>query len=112
MIVGTEAVLHRDEVRRRRPGLVAFVDFDPELVRRATAPRNRPSGSWSGRAACSLPVNVWRVACSSRPAIPTTWSCRPLRRGRPQLVADAELERRAAFGLPPFGALAEVRGRG
>ena len=37
VIVGTEAVLHRDEVRRRRPGLVAFVDFDAELG----APRYR-----------------------------------------------------------------------
>ena len=27
-------------------------------------------------------------------------------------MADDELERRAAFGLPPFGALAEVRGAG
>ena len=34
------------------------------------------------------------------------------RRGRPQLVADDELQRRAAFGLPPFGALAEVRAAG
>jgi primosomal protein N' len=35
---------------------------------------------------------------------------RALVHGRPELVADAELERRRALGFPPFGALAEITG--
>ena len=37
ILIGTEAVLHRPEIRRRRPALVAFLDFDQELL----APRYR-----------------------------------------------------------------------
>src|SRR4029079_14383817 len=37
VLVGTEAVLQRVEVRRQRPALVAFLDFDQELL----APRSR-----------------------------------------------------------------------
>src|SRR6185436_12260005 len=32
VLVGTEAVLQRVEVRRQRPVLVAFLDFDQELL--------------------------------------------------------------------------------
>jgi primosomal protein N' (replication factor Y) len=110
VIVGTEAVLHRDEVRRRRPGLVAFVDFDAELG----APRYR-----AAEQALWLVVRAARVLAAgnrsdSRVLIqthdPDHVVVQAARRGAPQLVAGDELERRAAFGLPPFGALAEVRG--
>ena len=39
IVVGTEAVLHRPEIRRRRPTLVAYLDLDQELL----APRYRAS---------------------------------------------------------------------
>jgi primosomal protein N' (replication factor Y) len=112
VIVGTEAVLHRDEVRHRRPGLVAFVDFDAELG----APRYR-----AAEQALWLVVRAARVLAAgdrsaSRVLIqthdPDHVVVQAARRGAPRLVADQELERRAAFGLPPFGALAEVRGAG
>ncbi len=32
IVVGTASVLHRPEVRRARPTLVAFLDFDQELL--------------------------------------------------------------------------------
>ena len=35
---------------------------------------------------------------------------RALVHGRPELVTEAEAERRRALGFPPFGALAEVSG--
>lgn len=110
VVVGTEAVLHRDEVRRRRPGLVAFVDFDAELG----APRYR-----AAEQALWLVVRAARVLAAgdrseSRVLIqthdPDHVVVQAARRGAPQLVAADELDRRAAFGLPPFGALAEVRG--
>ena len=37
IVVGTEAVLHRADIRRRRPTLVAYLDLDQELL----APRYR-----------------------------------------------------------------------
>ena len=37
ILIGTEAVLHRAAVRRRRPALVAYLDLDQELL----APRYR-----------------------------------------------------------------------
>jgi primosomal protein N' len=43
IVIGTESVLHRPELRRRRPTLVAFVDLDQELM----APAGRRS--WSSK---------------------------------------------------------------
>ncbi len=110
VIVGTEAVLHRDEVRRRRPGLVAFVDFDAELV----APRYRAAEQalWLVVRAAHLLAGSDRT--DSRVLLqthePDHVVVRAAVRGAPMLVTELELERRARFGLPPFGALAEVRG--
>jgi primosomal protein N' (replication factor Y) len=110
VVVGTEAVLHRDEVRRRRPGLVAFVDFDAEL----SAPRYR-----AAEQALWLVVRAARVLATGERAAsrvvlqthdPDHVVVAAAVQGAPQLVTDVELVRRAAFGLPPFGALAELRG--
>ncbi len=110
VIVGTEAVLHRDEVRRRRPGLVAFVDFDAEL--HAARYRAAEQALWlvvrAAHALAGSDRSTSRVLLQTHD--PDNVVVRAAVRGAPYLVTDAELERRALFGLPPFGALAEVRG--
>jgi primosomal protein N' (replication factor Y) len=110
VVVGTEAVLHRDEVRRRRPSLVAFVDFDAELH----APRYRAAEQalWLVVRAAHMLVGADRSASrvllqTHDPEHVVVWAAL---HGDPHLVTAEELERRAAFGLPPFAALAEVRG--
>ena len=57
IVVGTEAVLHRPDIRRRRPTLVAFLDLDQELL----APRYRAVG------ASALAVGPRRAAARRAP---------------------------------------------
>src|SRR5205085_1322756 len=90
ILIGTEAVLHRPEIRRRRPALVAFLDFDQELLApryRAVAqahwlatrgaqllagrPRGRPgdrSRPDRGRSAAGLSETSPRADSTERPA--------------------------------------------
>jgi primosomal protein N' (replication factor Y) len=110
LLIGTEAVLHRPEVRRRRPALVAFMDLDQELL----APRFRAAAQahWLTTRGAQLltgrPRHETRLLVQTRQAEHEV--VRALVAGRPDLVAEAESPRRRALGFPPFGALAEVSG--
>jgi primosomal protein N' (replication factor Y) len=110
IVIGTEAVLHRGDVRRRQPTLVAYLDLDQELL----APRFR--------AATQAHWLVTRGAqlLSARPRadtvlllqtrLPDHVVVEAIAQGRPELVAKSEAEYRTALGYPPFGALAELTG--
>jgi primosomal protein N' (replication factor Y) len=103
--IGTEAVLHRLD----RADVVAFLDFDEELL----APRYRATdqalallaraarlvGGRAGGGRLLVQTGVPRhdVLAAVLQADPSRWSTR-------------EAERRRAFGQPPFGALALVKG--
>ena len=110
ILIGTEAVLHRPEVRRRRPAVVAFLDFDQELL----APRYRAVAQAHWLATRGAQLLVGRDRDETRLVMQTRQPdhevVRALVSGRPSLVAEAELERRRALGFPPFGALAELTG--
>ncbi|MDP9332235.1 MAG: hypothetical protein M3Q30_02820 [Actinomycetota bacterium] len=110
IIVGTEAVLHRAAVRRRRPALVAYLDLDQELL----APRYRAAAQaqWlltrgaqllSGRARQKAMLLV-------QTRIPDHVVVKALVRGEPATVAESEIEYRRTLAYPPFGALAELAG--
>jgi primosomal protein N' (replication factor Y) len=103
--VGTEAVLHRLD----RADVVAFLDFDEELLapryrateqalallaRAARLVRGRAAG---GRLLVQTGVPRHDVLDAVLHADPSRWSTR-------------EAERRRAFGQPPFGAFALVKG--
>ena len=103
--VGTEAVLHRV----RGVDVVAFLDFDAELL----APRYR-----AAEQAMALLVRAARLAGPRRERgrvlvqtfVPDHEVLRAAQLGDPGRLADAELARREALGLPPFRALAVVEG--
>jgi len=110
IVVGTEAVLHRSGVRRRRPALVAYLDLDQELL----APRYRAAA----QAHWLLTRGAQLLAGRPRPEtllllqtrIPDHVAVRALARGEPALVVEAEIEYRRTLAYPPFGALAELAG--
>jgi primosomal protein N' (replication factor Y) len=110
IVIGTEAVLHRPELRRRRPTVVAFLDLDQELL----APRFRAAAQahWLTTRGAQLlagrPRDETRLVVQARQ--PDHEVVRALVRGRPALVAEAELARRQSLGFPPFGAVAELSG--
>ncbi|GIU87898.1 MAG: hypothetical protein KatS3mg009_2413 [Acidimicrobiia bacterium] len=108
--VGTEAVLHRADVRRRRPVLVAYLDLDQELF----APRYRAAvqALWLvARGAQLLAARPRRdTLLLLQTRAPDHEVVRAVAHGDPATVAAAELERRRALGYPPFGALAELTG--
>src|SRR5205823_4780511 len=96
IIVGTEAVLHRAAVRRRRPALVAYLDLDQELL----APRYRAAAQaqWlltrgaqllSGRARQQSMLLV-------QTRIPDHVVVKALVRGEPAAVAAYAVSRPAA----------------
>jgi len=107
VFVGTEAVLHRV----RRIDVVAFLDFDSELL----APRYR-----AAEQAMALVARAARLLGKRRDGgrllIQTTMSDHEVVRaavgGRPALVGESEAARRAALALPPFSAMAIVDGEG
>lgn len=110
ILIGTEAVLHRSDVRRARPVLVAFLDLDQELF----APRYRAASQahWLVTRGAQLlsgrPRAETQLLLQTR--VPGHEVARAVATGNPQLVADAETERRRALGYPPFGAIAELAG--
>src|SRR5262249_28545514 len=110
IVIGTEAVLHRPELRRRRPTLVAFLDLDQELL----APRFRAAAQahWLTTRGAQLlagrPRDETRLLVQTRQ--PDHEVVRALTKGQPGIVAEAESARRHALGFPPFGAVAEVSG--
>lgn len=107
VFVGTEALLHRV----RRIDVVAFVDFDAELL----APRFRASEQ-----ALALLARAARLVGARRGGgrllLQTTLIDHPVvlaaLQGNPALVNDYEQQRREPLGLPPFAALAIVEGTG
>jgi primosomal protein N' (replication factor Y) len=110
VFVGTEAVLQRVEVRRRRPVLVAFLDFDQELL----APRSRAAEQalWlvvrAARLIAGHDRSRTRVLLQTR--TPEHEVIRGAVAGDPARVEVVERTRRQALGFPPFGGLAEISG--
>jgi primosomal protein N' (replication factor Y) len=108
--VGTEAVLHRPEVRRARPALVAYLDLDQELL----APRFRAAAQahWlvarGAQLLAARPRSETLLLLQTR--LPAHEVVRAVAEGRPTVATDAEAEHRRAAGYPPFGALAELTG--
>jgi primosomal protein N' (replication factor Y) len=107
LYVGTEAALHRVE----RADTVAFLDFDRELL----APRYR-----AGEQAMALLARAARLvgprARGGRILVQTFLPEHPVIQAAvladPGRLADADRVQRAALGLPPFGAFAEIAGTG
>ena len=105
VFVGTEAVLHRV----RRLDVVAFLDFDSELL----APRYR-----AAEQALALLARAARVLGKKRSGgrliIQTTMSdhdvVRAARTGNPSLASESETSHRRTLSLPPFSALAVIDG--
>jgi primosomal protein N' (replication factor Y) len=110
ILIGTEAVLHRAAVRRRRPALVAYLDLDQELL----APRYRAAAQaqWlltrGAQLLSSRPRRESLLLVQTR--IPDHVVVQSLVRGDPSPVADAEIDYRRTLAYPPFGALAELAG--
>ena len=107
VFVGTEALLHRV----RRIDVVAFLDFDAELL----APRFR-----AGEQAFAMLARAARLVGPRRGGgqliIQTTLSDHPVVRsavqGDPSIIGEFERERRETLGLPPFSAMAVIEGPG
>ncbi|MDQ1449807.1 MAG: hypothetical protein QOC79_2778 [Actinomycetota bacterium] len=110
ILVGTEAVLHRAAVRRRRPALVAYLDLDQELL----APRYRAAAQahWlltrGAQLLSARPRHDTLLLVQTR--IPDHVVVQALVRGEPGAVAESEIEYRRTLAYPPFGALAELAG--
>jgi primosomal protein N' (replication factor Y) (superfamily II helicase) len=109
VLVGTEAVLHRADVAPGGIELVAFLEFDQELL--ATRYRAAEQALW-------LLVRAARVVGGKRgdgrvlvqTRVPDHDVIEAALAADPTIVADAERARRRILGFPPFGGLAEVNG--
>jgi len=107
VFIGTEAVLHRV----RRIDVVAFLDFDSEIL----APRYR-----AGEQAFTLLARAARLVGprrgNGRILLQTSLGNHPVvqaaQTGDPSILNAYERERREALNLPPFSALAIVEGAG
>lgn len=107
IVVGTEAALHRVD----RADTVAFLDFDRELL----SPRYR-----SGEQAMALLVRAARLAGPRgrggrvlvQTFLPNHDVVQAALLADPGRMIGPERERRQMLGLPPFGAYAEVSGKG
>jgi primosomal protein N' (replication factor Y) len=109
VLVGTEAVLHRADVAPGGIELVAFLEFDQELL--ATRYRAAEQALW-------LLVRAARVVGGKRgdgrvlvqTRVPDHDVIEAALAADPTIAADAERARRRILGFPPFGGLAEVNG--
>lgn len=110
ILVGTESLLHRVEVRRRRPGAVVFLDFDQELL----APRFRAAEQALHLVVRAARVLAGRPSSESMLVLQTRLADHDVVRAAfasdPALLREAELSRRQELMLPPFVALAEAHG--
>ena len=110
LFVGTEAVLHRAEVRRRRPALVAFLDFDQELL--AARFGAAEQAMWllvrAAHLLAGLPRSETRLLVQTR--LPQHRVLDAAVGADPGRLAESERPVRQAAGLPPFAALAELSG--
>jgi len=107
LVVGTEAALHRLD----HAGLVVFLEFDQHLL----APRfgaGEEALALLARAARLVGARggAGRVLVQTR--IPDHEALAAAAHADPGLLASAEEPVRHQLGLPPFGALATVRGAG
>jgi primosomal protein N' (replication factor Y) len=107
LVVGTEAALHRVD----HAGLVVFLDFDQHLL----APRfgaGEEALALLARAARLVGARggAGRVLVQTR--IPGHEALAAAAHADPGLLAAAEEPVRRQLGLPPFGALAALRGAG
>ncbi|HEX5616458.1 MAG TPA: hypothetical protein VFZ83_14990 [Acidimicrobiia bacterium] len=109
IVIGTEAVFHRAALRRRRPPLVAFLDFDQELL--AARYRAAEHALWllvrAAQLLAARPRSDSRLLVQTRDPDHDVLAAAT---GDVDRVVDGERARRRALGLPPFGALAELRG--
>lgn len=109
VLVGTESVLHQARAGDLGVELVAFLDFDQELL----APRYRAAEQalWLLVRAARL-VGTWhgpgRVLIQTR--VPEHEVVAAAQNGDPSLMTKAEEARRAMLHFPPFGGLAEMSG--
>jgi primosomal protein N' (replication factor Y) (superfamily II helicase) len=109
VLVGTEAVLHRAIAAAAGVELVAFLEFDQELL--AARYRAAEQALW-------LLVRAARVVGGRRGAgrvlvqsrVPDHDVIEAAQAADPTIVADAERARRRILAFPPFGGLAEVSG--
>jgi primosomal protein N' (replication factor Y) (superfamily II helicase) len=109
VLVGTEAVLHRADAAPGGIELVAFLEFDQELL--ATRYRAAEQALW-------LLVRAARVVGGKRgdgrvlvqTRVPDHDVIEAALAADPTIVGDAERARRRVLGFPPFGGLAEVSG--
>ena len=109
VLVGTEAVLHRVDAQPAPTGVVAFPEFDQELL--AARYRAAEQAMW-------LLVRAARVVGGRRGGgrvlvqtrAPDHDVLEAARAADPTIVADAERARRRLLGFPPFGGLAELSG--
>ena len=109
VLVGTEAVLHRADAAPAGIELVAFLEFDQELL--AARYRAAEQALW-------LLVRAARVVGGRRgdgrvlvqTRVPEHDVIEAALAADPTIVADAERARRRVLGFPPFGGLAELSG--
>jgi primosomal protein N' (replication factor Y) len=107
VFIGTEAVLHRV----RRIDVVAFLDFDSELL----APRYRASEqafSLVARAARLVGARDRGGRIILQTSMPDHEVVRAAVAGDPSIVSIAEISRRQMLGLPPASAIAIIEGDG
>ncbi|MDP4977044.1 MAG: hypothetical protein NWP97_04740 [Ilumatobacteraceae bacterium] len=107
VFIGTEAVLHRV----RRIDVVAFLDFDSELL----APRYRASEqafSLVARAARLVGTRDRGGRIILQTSMPDHEVVRAAVAGDPSIVSVAEMARRQMLGLPPASAIAIIEGEG
>ena len=112
--IGTEAVLHRVRASGERIGLVAFLDFDQELL----APRHRAAeqAMWLlVRAARAVGLHASGVGGVDglvlvQTRVPDHEVLRAFGEADPSVARSVETARRRDLGFPPFGGLAELRG--
>jgi primosomal protein N' (replication factor Y) len=110
ILIGTESVLHRADVRRARPALVAYLDLDQELL----APRYRAAAQahWLVTRGAQLLARRPRseTALLLQTRAPEHEVVRAVAEGSPAIVGEAEADRRRVLHYPPFGAVAELSG--
>jgi primosomal protein N' (replication factor Y) (superfamily II helicase) len=109
VLVGTEAVLHRVAAGSARVELVAFLEFDQELL--ATRYRAAEQALWllvRAAGAVGGRRKGGRILVQTR--VPDHEVIAAARSADPEIVADAERARRRVLGFPPFGGLAELSG--
>jgi primosomal protein N' (replication factor Y) len=110
IVIGTEAALHRQAIRRRRPALVAYLDLDQELL----APRYRAASQahWlvtrGAQLLASRPRAETLLLLQTR--VPDHAVVQAIARAEPDRILEVELDYRRTLGYPPFGALAELSG--